>query len=587
MGWQPDPANGGSLTPTNAAGIVADGHTDNTTILTTLFAALTTVGKITLPAGSIIYSSPIPIPVGINSVVIQGMGELTKMIGPGFQYLGTPNTANDQGLTLRDLWLCGDNNTDFERGLDLLALSNVVLDGVKITGYSHQVVADQVQNLDIRKGCILTARTGTVRTDTCDTTSGSSTIADASIALTDRGKPVTGTGIPSMCFVGAVTAATSFTLVNEYGVAVNATASNTGVSLTIGGGTIGGLWLPYSTDAHGTAYGVGSPYYTSVDPNGTITTNIVRCSASFVWSANPTGYPIVDDAGLQHDYRGSQVSYGRSCARLCGGNSISIGQADWEFMTGASILTAAATQKGTAYQKVSTLALEPGNYLGSVARTDAACATTSGSATVTDAACVASDVGNPVSGTGIPASTYVGTVTPGVSFTLVDASGATPVNATATNNPVSLRIGNGQIDCAHLDTLIMEGQALSQPFQAVVKYVQGLVSLYGKGNVNNGSGNVLYDAVLKTSSGGNQWTVDRTGTATLRGGDLSVFDLILAGSSANISFSGSTGTHIYSGTGAPGSGLGTNGDFYFRKDGTSGTSTLLYFKASGSWTGIL
>lgn len=45
------------------------------------------------------------------------------------------------------------------------------------------------------------------------------------------------------------------------------------------------------------------------------------------------------------------------------------------------------------------------------------------------------------------------------------------------------------------------------------------------------------------------------------------------------------GSNMWSGTGVPSSGLGSNGDFYFRTDGGSGTH--LYFKASGAWNGIV
>jgi hypothetical protein len=46
-----------------------------------------------------------------------------------------------------------------------------------------------------------------------------------------------------------------------------------------------------------------------------------------------------------------------------------------------------------------------------------------------------------------------------------------------------------------------------------------------------------------------------------------------------------TGSNLFSGTGAPASGLGSNGDYYFRNDGS--TTTHIYFKASGSWSGII
>ena len=45
---------------------------------------------------------------------------------------------------------------------------------------------------------------------------------------------------------------------------------------------------------------------------------------------------------------------------------------------------------------------------------------------------------------------------------------------------------------------------------------------------------------------------------------------------------GSSGAQLISGTGAPSSGIGNNGDFYFRTDG--GTSTNLYVKSGGSWS---
>jgi len=45
------------------------------------------------------------------------------------------------------------------------------------------------------------------------------------------------------------------------------------------------------------------------------------------------------------------------------------------------------------------------------------------------------------------------------------------------------------------------------------------------------------------------------------------------------------GATIYGGSGAPGGGVGSNGDFYFRSDG--GASTHLYFKAGGTWSGIV
>lgn len=66
------------------------------------------------------------------------------------------------------------------------------------------------------------------------------------------------------------------------------------------------------------------------------------------------------------------------------------------------------------------------------ARTDTV-TNTSGSSTITDAAIASGDSGKAVAGVGVPIVSYVGTVTPGVSFVLVDALG-NPVDTTA---PVS------------------------------------------------------------------------------------------------------------------------------------------------------
>ncbi len=44
-----------------------------------------------------------------------------------------------------------------------------------------------------------------------------------------------------------------------------------------------------------------------------------------------------------------------------------------------------------------------------------------------------------------------------------------------------------------------------------------------------------------------------------------------------------TAAAIYAGTGAPNNANGSNGDFYFRGDGTAGGNTIIYHKEAGSW----
>jgi hypothetical protein len=79
-----------------------------------------------------------------------------------------------------------------------------------------------------------------------------------------------------------------------------------------------------------------------------------------------------------------------------------------------------------------------------VSRSDAC--TTNSTATVTDASILTNDQGKPVSGTGIPVGTYVGTVTNGVSF-LLSSSPTSQVNvlATATGSP-TLVIGGSPVN---------------------------------------------------------------------------------------------------------------------------------------------
>lgn len=61
---------------------------------------------------------------------------------------------------------------------------------------------------------------------------------------------------------------------------------------------------------------------------------------------------------------------------------------------------------------------------------------------VTDSSILAGDLGRPVTGTGIPAGTYVGTVTAGVSF-LLSSSATSQVNVNATSNGTSVNVGGG------------------------------------------------------------------------------------------------------------------------------------------------
>lgn len=75
-------------------------------------------------------------------------------------------------------------------------------------------------------------------------------------------------------------------------------------------------------------------------------------------------------------------------------------------------------------------------------RQDAAAVTTNASPVVADAAITAADFGRPVAGTNIPASSFVGTVIPGVSFR-ISSSATTQTDANATGSgTVTATIGS-------------------------------------------------------------------------------------------------------------------------------------------------
>lgn len=105
---------------------------------------------------------------------------------------------------------------------------------------------------------------GAPRTDTATVTSGSSTITDSTIALTDKGQPVTSVtvgAIPANSYVGTVTADTSFVLVNAAGTPVNATAAATSIEVGTGiakGMAWGGNWTPIGGTDQGVTLSVNS-----------------------------------------------------------------------------------------------------------------------------------------------------------------------------------------------------------------------------------------------------------------------------------------------------------------------------------------
>jgi type II secretory pathway pseudopilin PulG len=125
-------------------------------------------------------------------------------------------------------------------------------------------------------------------------------------------------------------------------------------------------------------------------------------------------------------------------------------------------------------------------------RTDTA-TVTSGSPTVSDPSITAADLGNPVAGAGIPAGSYVGTVTPGVSF-LLSSSATSQVPAAgvpATANGTSVVFSDGTPPTCANSTLNSSGVTppctFTGPSQGGNKFTYTATAQY------QGDTNYLYD----------------------------------------------------------------------------------------------
>ena len=85
-------------------------------------------------------------------------------------------------------------------------------------------------------------------TQTFNTTSGSNSLTVGNTANIKQGANITGAGIPAGTVVGAITSSTALTMINgSTGLAVNATATATGISVTFDGG-----YLPDSAKTNAT-----------------------------------------------------------------------------------------------------------------------------------------------------------------------------------------------------------------------------------------------------------------------------------------------------------------------------------------------
>lgn len=271
------------LTLDTMPSIVADGVTDDGPAIQACYDA--GEQKFYIPAGKTVY---------IDTAVFFDNDELNEVVefigmGPGATLLLGPNLPTTNGfLTDLDAGWAFFPNTDraalsagvVNTGSSLLSATNaaksatgntrvypgIVFRGVTIKGnYQNVGVAFCQGDTACFENCsLLGVRWGAsgklyndglfrfsnvnafwnpnttvpgVRTDSCTTTSGSSTVSDTSITANDAGKPVSGAGIPPNAVIGSVSPGSSFTIRSMTADAITATASAT-VNLTIG--------LPYA-----------------------------------------------------------------------------------------------------------------------------------------------------------------------------------------------------------------------------------------------------------------------------------------------------------------------------------------------------
>lgn len=121
------------------------------------------------------------------------------------------------------------------------------------------------------------------------------------------------------------------------------------------------------------------------------------------------------------------------------------------------------------------------------------------------------------------------------------------------------------------------------------------------------------DLIEAQTSGSSTFKVDSSGSVIVDDGNTHTFRLVAVGAifwqhNSDISFTdinsgaaravigtdghlgiqkNNTGANLYSGTGAPAVGTGSNGDYYLRTDTPGTANQRLYVKSAGAWAGIV
>jgi hypothetical protein len=245
--------------------------------------------------------------------------------------------------------------------------------------------------------------TQVTRTDSGNTTNGSPTVADATATTADIGKSIVGAGIPDSTYVGPATTAASIQLSSapDQQLNVNATATAAGVSLVIAtydcvNGTVGPN-PDFGRSSRGPNTSGGSA------PCG----NELR--ADTFWGYGQDGNEVV---GFNN--------HGTMLNSLTAPN-----------LTAQTVFNIWNCSGGT------------GSPVGA-SRVDSPVTVTSGSPVVTDNSITNADVGHGVTGTGIPASSFVGEVNTTAHTFRLSSSANTQVDVNATAAGTSVTIAGSQ-----------------------------------------------------------------------------------------------------------------------------------------------
>jgi len=105
-------------------------------------------------------------------------------------------------------------------------------------------------------------------------------------------------------------------------------------------------------------------------------------------------------------------------------------------------------------------------------------------------------------------------------------------------------------------------------------------SLLGGGAAGTGLSNMTYGGTVTASQLTSTGGVNAGGNVV---GNQGVFSAGIRSGNGTVA----SANRIWEGTGAPGAGLGADGDFYFRNDTPGTANQRIYVRSAGAWVGIV